>query len=100
MDDAVLDPSIQYHRPSDVSSCSARVALLTGATGFLGVNLLHDLLTCTPLEVVCLVRASGDTQAMARVRESLETHGFWRDDFMPRIHSVAGDVSKPGPGLS
>jgi acyl carrier protein len=47
--------------------------VLTGATGFLGIHLLYDLLLKTNRTVICVaVRADSDLQAMSRVLGSLE----------------------------
>jgi acyl carrier protein len=49
--------------------------VLTGATGFLGVHILHDLLVKTDRTVVCVaVRADSDLRAMSRVLASLEKY--------------------------
>src|SRR5439155_11122185 len=40
-----------------------RAVLVTGATGFVGSRLVHDLLVGTDLRVRCLARAASDTEA-------------------------------------
>jgi thioester reductase-like protein len=98
--DAALSPSIQYSNPSSQRSAAPRVALLTGATGFLGANLLRDLLTSTSLQVLCLLRGSGQIEAMARLKSSLEAQCLWREEFEGRIRPVVGDLSTTSFGLS
>lgn len=44
--------------------------LLTGATGFIGAFLLHELLRAPGRRVHCLVRASSETQAWQRLRDT------------------------------
>lgn len=44
--------------------------LLTGATGFIGAFLLHELLRDPGRRVHCLVRADGETQAWQRLRDA------------------------------
>ena len=44
-----------------------RTVLVTGATGFVGSRLVHDLLASTDLRVLCLARAADDTEAAERV---------------------------------
>ncbi|EDT41449.1 thioester reductase domain-containing protein [Burkholderia ambifaria] len=46
-----------------------QVALLTGATGFIGIYLLRELLAQEGLEVHCLVRSKGEKSAQARLWE-------------------------------
>jgi thioester reductase-like protein len=74
--------------------------LLTGATGFLGANLLHDLVTRTSSDVCCLVRAASADEARARVRGALTAQGLWREMFETRVQFVAGDLASPRLGRS
>ena len=48
--------------------------LLTGATGFVGMELLARYLERTDREVVALVRASDDAAADERLRATLKSH--------------------------
>ncbi|WP_179199176.1 phosphopantetheine-binding protein, partial [Streptomyces alboverticillatus] len=54
--DTVLDPDIRPGAGPRPGGTPERV-LLTGATGFVGVHLLAQLLTNTEAEIVCTVRA-------------------------------------------
>lgn len=69
----------------------ARRVLLTGATGFLGVHLLARLLEAG-LDVVCLVRGSGDRVEAAADRWSVSLPARWT--------CCSGDLLEPGLGLS
>ena len=91
-----LDSSIQYSSTFDPKRITPRVALLSGATGFLGANLLYELLTRTSLEIVCLIRADNDAHAKLRLRRALEAQELWRADFERRITPVVGDLTMPG----
>jgi long-chain acyl-CoA synthetase len=74
--------------------------ILSGATGFLGGELLVRLLERTRREVVCLVRAQDDEAAAGRLREVI---GKLLGDGHPhdgRVQAVAADVERPGLGLS
>jgi len=98
--DAALDPAIQPP-PSRPGLEHARgCVLLTGATGFLGRFLLHELLHRTTLEVACLVRASDEAEGHARLREALARHGLWRPEYLPRIVPILGDLGQPLLGAS
>ena len=55
--EAVLDPTVDPATAATASKETAAV-LLTGATGFLGAFLLHELLRQTQAVVYCLVRAA------------------------------------------
>jgi thioester reductase-like protein len=99
-EDAALDPSIAYAADSHVCQARPRVALLTGATGFLGAHLLADLLRHTSLAVRCLVRASDPENAMARIRRRMVAQRVWHNDMERRIRPVVGDLSHPRLGMS
>ncbi len=74
--------------------------LLTGATGFLGMEVLARLLEGGDREVVCLVRAGGEDAARERVDGVLATLWDNPEPYRARARAVAGDVTKPGLGLS
>ncbi|GAX58148.1 non-ribosomal peptide synthetase [Streptomyces olivochromogenes] len=97
--DTVLDPGI---RPGDgprVSGTPDRI-LLTGATGFVGVHLLAELLTSTGAEVVCTVRAASPAEATARIHQALETHLIHLPDAVrPRITAIPADLARARLGL-
>ena len=95
--DAVLPDDItvgDLPRPRKV-----RNVLLTGATGFLGTQLLAELLQRHGVVIWCIVRAQHDAQATTRVHDALKTRGLWHDRFEPRIVAIAGDLGKPAFGL-
>jgi long-chain acyl-CoA synthetase len=66
---------------------------LTGATGFLGMEVLARLLERTSHEVLCLVRARDDAGARERLDGVLRT--LYRDParYAARVHAVRGDVT-------
>jgi thioester reductase-like protein len=72
---------------------------LTGATGFLGMEVLARLLEAGDREVVCLVRAADDAAAEDRLHGVLAA--LYRDpsNHRDRVRAVAGDVTSPGLGL-
>ncbi|MBP3298882.1 MAG: amino acid adenylation domain-containing protein [Muribaculaceae bacterium] len=70
--------------------------LLTGATGFLGVHVLHWLLDATDARVYCVVRGSKSFDASSRVRTLLfyyfgDTYEHLWDK---RIFIVTGDLTE------
>ena len=91
--------------PPDISASSSpghqapRHVLLTGATGFIGAQLLHDLLGLHEVRVFCLIRSADAQEALARVQDNLRHYGLWDESFAPRIVPVVGDLSQPGLGL-
>ncbi|MEU5957810.1 amino acid adenylation domain-containing protein [Streptomyces sp. NPDC047525] len=80
-----------------------RHVFLTGATGFLGVYLLRELLATTDATVHCLVRAGDSETAMGRLQANA-LH-YFRDDLSGyrsagRVVAVPGDLAEPRLGLS
>jgi thioester reductase-like protein len=73
--------------------------LLTGATGFLGMFLLRDLLERTSAEVICLARADDDAQARRRLERNLTESELWKAVYGDRVKILAGDLAKPLLGL-
>jgi amino acid adenylation domain-containing protein len=73
--------------------------LLTGATGFLGIHLLRELLEHTGKDTViwCLLRGSGALSAERRLTEMLVY--YFEKDYRPligkRIRVAEGDITRP-----
>ncbi|MEU0084689.1 amino acid adenylation domain-containing protein [Streptomyces sp. NPDC006274] len=75
---------------------------LTGATGFLGIYLLRELLATTEATVHCLVRAGDESHAMDRLQAN--ARHYFGDDLVAyrttgRIAAVPGDLAEPRLGL-
>jgi long-chain acyl-CoA synthetase len=72
---------------------------LTGATGFLGMEVLARVLEAGDREVIALVRARDDAAAAERMDGVLAQ--LWRDPapYRQRLRAVAGDVTSPGLGI-
>ncbi|PYC66839.1 polyketide synthase type I [Micromonospora arborensis] len=66
--------------------------LLTGATGFLGAFLLHELLATTSGRVYCIVRAADEESARERLATTAEKFALPVPD-PERVHVVLGDLS-------
>lgn len=98
--EAVLEASINPRSvPFTAIPQPARI-LLTGATGFLGAFLLHELLQSTQATIYCLVRATNPHDAMQKIRNTLIAYLLWEDAFSSRIIPVMGDLSQPLLGLA
>jgi reducing polyketide synthase SwnK len=95
-----LDPSItfenvrsgEYHVP-------LRSAFVTGATGFVGAFVLHELLQMG-ITAYCLVRASDGKEAEKRLLASLSDYDLWMPEHASLLHVVVGDMSEGLLGLS
>jgi thioester reductase-like protein len=75
--------------------------LLTGATGFIGGELLRRLARQDARTVVCLVRGASPDEARSRGRDTLRAL-FGRDAerVARKVEWVHADIEKPGLGLS
>lgn len=104
--DTVLDQDMQPAAGTKMHGVkNADTIFLTGATGFLGAFLLHDLLENTSAQIICLVRFSGPSEAdvpsgIARIRRNLIDLGLWRDSIMERVEILPGNLSRKRLGLS
>jgi thioester reductase-like protein len=76
-----------------------RCLLLTGATGFVGMEVLARLLESTDRHVTCLVRATDDADAEARLRGVREAVFGDREAHAGRTTALAGDLTEPRLGL-
>lgn len=72
--------------------------LLTGATGFLGAYLLHELASNPGIDkIYAVVRAKDNFAAQSRVQGVFEKRGLtFSDDIARKTVFVCGDMSKPG----
>ncbi len=74
--------------------------LLTGATGFVGMELLARYLQRGDRDVVTLVRADSPEGAQARIDGVLENlFGADAPAYRDRVHAVAADMTAPGLGI-
>jgi long-chain acyl-CoA synthetase len=73
--------------------------LITGATGFLGMEILARYLERTDRPVYALVRARDQAQANRRLRETVATVLGQGRAHEERVHAVPGDVETPDLGL-
>jgi long-chain acyl-CoA synthetase len=85
--------------------CGPRASVvLTGATGFLGREILWKLMAELPVEqeIVCLVRGKSQAAAEGRLAELLaESSTMAADDpRRQRVRALVGDISRPQIGLS
>jgi thioester reductase-like protein len=76
------------------------LVFLTGATGFLGMEVLARLLEQGDREVIALVRARDNEDAAERIERVLAQ--LWRDPspYRERVRAVAGDVTSDGLGIT
>jgi len=86
-------------RPTETTGRQGSV-LLTGATGFVGMEVLARYLERGRRWVIALVRAPSDTAARHRIEQILASlFGARADRFAPRVGAVAGELTAPRLGL-
>jgi thioester reductase-like protein len=87
---------VTHASPPDVPEGAV---LLTGATGFVGVEVLSRYLERSDRHVVALVRAEDDAHAEARLRATIDVACGDADAHAGRVTAVAGDLTAPRLGL-
>lgn len=98
-----LVKSLPESFPSAGRPDRAATVFLTGATGFLGVFLLRELLGRTNpavKKVVLHVRAADKQKALDRVRTSCEAYGVWEDSWSGRVECMTGELGSKKLGVS
>jgi thioester reductase-like protein len=77
------------------------VVFLTGATGFLGSQILRQLLALASVsKVIVLVRASDASAGFQRIAATGTTARWWSPALASRIEVWPGDLAQPRLGLS
>jgi len=77
----------------------ARVALVTGGTGFLGSYLIRELLNQSTLELICLVRGGNHFEAEQRLFSTLRNIGVSNFLLRSRVQVCLGDIECAEFGL-
>ena len=70
--------------------------LITGATGYLGIHILRDLIDSDAKNIYCLVRGKTQEKAESRLRTLLYYYfaNSFKELFGQRLHIVLGDVTQ------
>ncbi|NEO24343.1 thioester reductase domain-containing protein, partial [Moorena sp. SIO4A5] len=97
--EVILDSKIQNQSVAFEDITEPKNIFLTGATGFLGVYLLSELLEQTQGNIYCLVRATSSEKGKQRLQRALESYSLWNETKSSRIIPVIGELSAPLLGL-
>ena len=73
---------------------------LTGATGFLGMEILARYLERTDRQVYAAVRGRDAAEAQGRLRNAVQCMFGDEDAYADRLHAVPADIEQPGLGLT
>jgi thioester reductase-like protein len=88
-----MEASVHSRKPS------GDAVLMTGATGFLGQEILLRYLERSDRQIYALIRAENDLRATERVRSILDSLFGDADRYLSRVNAVAADVESAGLGL-
>ncbi len=75
--------------------------LITGTTGFLGMEVLGRYLEATDRQIIAPIRAASDAEAADRMRATLkELFGLRARRYESRVEALAADLTRPGLGIA
>lgn len=76
--------------------------LLLGATGFLGIHMLYELLVNTNSYIYCIIREKNNLSSKQRIIESLDFYfkDLQIENYSDRLNIITGDLLKNNFGLS
>jgi amino acid adenylation domain-containing protein/thioester reductase-like protein len=87
--------------PNSATNTRPSAVFLTGATGYLGTQILCDLIRSQIFDkIVLLVRPIDGQNGLDRVREVAKIAGWWKDSVVSAIEVWEGDLSKAWLGLT
>ena len=86
-------------RPAPPHPAAPAHLLVTGATGFIGIHLLDELLRSTHTTVTCLVNAPDDDAARARLDARARHYGLSARSGNPRVRVLRADLAAERFGL-
>lgn len=91
----------QHVAPKKRAHTDQSVVFLTGATGFLGSQILRQLLALPSVsKVIVLVRAKDANTGLQRIVTAATTARWWSSALADRIEVWLGDLSRPRLGVS
>lgn len=97
---AVPEPAQRAEHTSQIAT-GGRIVFLTGATGYLGSEILRQLLNDVSLQkVIVHVRAQDASRALDRIEQAALLAKWWSPSYIPRILCWPGDLAEPRLGLS
>ncbi|MFI6043646.1 amino acid adenylation domain-containing protein [Nocardia sp. NPDC051321] len=84
---------------SELRLCRPEHILITGATDFIGINLLQRLSNCAISRITCLVHAENQAIAWTKLHQALHTYEIKLAEGVD-VRVVPGDLRLPHLGLS
>lgn len=77
-----------------------QVILLTGASGFVGAQLLYELIQSSNAQIICLIRAQSREQALEKITVALAKQKLTLDNIEKRVAIVLADLEQPDLGIA
>ncbi|MDO6434608.1 thioester reductase domain-containing protein [Flavitalea sp. BT771] len=97
---SVGQPLYYLRFPHRLPGITHKYVLLTGATGFLGIHLVHELLKYPGIHIYCLVRGENKARAERRFKERLNYYfDDWTEDGLQRVTILKGDLLEHRLGI-
>jgi nucleoside-diphosphate-sugar epimerase len=93
-------PYVEEESMAPTVSSSRGAVFLTGATGFVGMEILARYLERTDRPIYAAVRGRDRAEAEERLRNTVECMFGNPDAFADRLHAVPADIEAPRLGLS
>lgn len=92
---------VSNQKAADWTSPEEGHVFLTGATGFLGIHMIRELVDQSFIKTVrCLVRADDEISGKARLVNELRKYGLEDSRNMDKVVVIPGNLEKPQFGLS
>lgn len=77
-----------------------RNVFLTGASGYLGSEILRDLLQRPEIEIYALNRSPSMAEGLDQIQRRARSSGWWQEGYASRVHVWQGDLTVRNLGLS
>lgn len=100
--DAYIKDIDKYERLDLTKNIAYKNILLTGATGYVGINILRELMLATESSVYLIIRGKTDEEVERRIIDKMSFYfGIeFYDKYKERINVLKGDVAEENLGLS
>ena len=77
-----------------------RNVFLTGASGYLGSEILRDLLQRPEIEIYALTRSPSIAEGFDQIQRRARSSAWWQEGYASRVHVWQGDLTVRNLGLS
>ncbi|KAF5857862.1 hypothetical protein ETB97_005206 [Aspergillus alliaceus] len=98
-DTDVLLQSIFLSSEKIYNNSDVKHVFLTGPSGYLGIEILRQLLTRSTCQIYALVRGSSEDAARNYLVQKAVAATWWREEYLSRLQIWPGDLSQPQLGL-